>query len=171
MASTLARVATSRGLPDQGRPAERGDGPGTRWRLDAAHAESFEKQRTVLKQVTIQIEEPREPRAWTVTGDEGELQQPSRDVELRGNVVLVSSEGFRLETSRLLWDGERAAGVDGRAGNHHAMGPVVRGQGLESRVAEAPPSRAACARCSTRQARRRAPARRRRAPEDGRMTR
>jgi LPS export ABC transporter protein LptC len=108
---------------------------GTRWRLDAAQAESFEKLgRTVLKQVTIHIEEP--DATWTVTGDEGELQQPSRNVELRGNVVLVSSEGFRLETSKLFW-----AGSEQRAWTNEPVtitrdGAVVRGEGLDADVAE-----------------------------------
>jgi len=108
---------------------------GTRWRLDAAHAESFEKQgRTVLKQVTIHIEEP--DATWTVTGDEGELQQPSRDVELRGNVVLVSSEGFRLETSRLFWHANEQRAWTDEPVTIVRDGAVVRGEGLNAHVAE-----------------------------------
>jgi LPS export ABC transporter protein LptC len=108
---------------------------GSRWRLDAAHAESFEKQgRTVLKQVTIHIEEP--DATWTVTGDEGELQQPSRDVELRGNVVLVSSEGFRLETTRLFWQANEQRAWTDEPVIITRDGAVVRGQGLDAHVAD-----------------------------------
>jgi LPS export ABC transporter protein LptC len=88
----------------------------------------------VLKQVTIHIEEP--DATWTVTGDEGELQQPSRDVELRGNVVLVSSEGFRLETTRLFWQAsEQRAWTDDPV-TITREGAVVRGQGLNAHVAD-----------------------------------
>ena len=68
-----------------------------------------------MKKVTIKVDQrPRatSARSWTVTGDEGDLNQETKDVELRGNVVLVSSDGLRLETERLRWDGRGAARVD-----------------------------------------------------------
>lgn len=108
---------------------------GARWHLDAEYGEIFEDQgKTVMRKVTIRIEEP--TRAWTVSGDEGDLAQGTKDVELRGNVVLVSSDGLRLETSRLNW-----AAADRRAWTDEAVtiykgGAVVRGQGFESRVAQ-----------------------------------
>ena len=78
---------------------------GVRWQLEADQAEAYEQAgKTVLRKVRIKIEEPE--RSWTVTGDEGELVQATKDVTLKGNVVLVSSDGLRLETTLLRWDAE-----------------------------------------------------------------
>jgi len=57
-------------------------------------------------------------------------------VELRGNVVLISSDGLRLETDKLRWDaeGQRAWTEDPVV--IYRSGAVVRGVGFESKVAE-----------------------------------
>lgn len=108
---------------------------GVRWTLDADQAEAYEDLgRTTLRRVRISIEEP--GRRWTVTGDEGELIQKSKDVELRGGVVLVSSDGLRLETERLRWTAhEQRAWTDGPV-TVYRSGAVVHGRGLDARVAE-----------------------------------
>jgi LPS export ABC transporter protein LptC len=105
------------------------------WQLDADQAEAFEQAgRTVLRKVRIGIDEP--GRTWTVTSDEGEMTQASKDVELRGNIVLISSDGLRLETTRLRWAAaEQRAWTDDPVTVFRA-GAVVKGQGLEARVGE-----------------------------------
>jgi LPS export ABC transporter protein LptC len=106
-----------------------------RWRLDAERADSFPGTgKTLLRKVTIGLEEP--DRSWKATSDEGELVQETRDVELRGNVVLVSSEGLRVETTILRW-----ANAEGRAWTEQPVtiyrsGGVVKGTGLETRPSE-----------------------------------
>jgi len=111
------------------------DRAGGRWQLDAEYGEIFEGQgRTVMKKVTIRINQP--TRVWTVSSDEGELARDTRDVELRGNVVVVTSDGLRLETDRLNW-----TAAEQRAWTDHPVtirrdGVEVRGQGFESRVNE-----------------------------------
>jgi LPS export ABC transporter protein LptC len=106
-----------------------------RWSLDAERAESFPGTgKTFLRKVTIGVEEP--TRRWKVTSDEGDLVQDTRDVELRGNVVLVSSDGLRVETTILRW-----ANADGRAWTEQPVtiyrsGGVVTGTGLEARPSE-----------------------------------
>ena len=108
---------------------------GVRWQLDADQAETFEQVgRTVLKKVRIGIEEP--GRTWTVTGDEGEMVQESKNVELRGLVVIVSSDGLRLETTRLYWAGEDQRAWTDEPVTLYRSGAVVKGQGLEARVSE-----------------------------------
>ena len=105
-------------------------GGGYRWRLDAERAESFPGTgKTLLRKVTIGIEEP--GRRWKVTSDEGDLIQDTRDVELRGNVVLLSSEGMRVETTVLRW-----MNADGRVWTAEPVtiyrsGGVVKGTGLD----------------------------------------
>ena len=106
-----------------------------RWSLDAEQAESYPGTgKTVLRKVTIGVDEP--GRRWKVTSDEGDLVQETRDVELRGKVVLVSSEGLRVETTVLRW-----SNADGRAWTDQPVtiykgGGVVKGSGLEARPNE-----------------------------------
>lgn len=108
---------------------------GTRWQLDAEEAEVFEEAgRTSLRSIVITVED--RGQTWTVTGEEGDLLRASKDVELRGNVVVVASDGLRLETERLRWDGSAE-----RAWTHDPVtlyrpGAVVEGRGLEARIGE-----------------------------------
>lgn len=105
------------------------------WRLVADQAEIFEREgKTLMRNVKITIEEP--DRSWTVTGDEGHLLDATKDVELRKNVVLVSTDGFRLETETLSWRAKER-----RVWTTHPVtifrdGAVVRGQGLDAWIAE-----------------------------------
>lgn len=113
---------------------------GSRWQLDAEYSETFEEKNTTsMKKVTIKVDQPSSAtsaRSWTVTGDEGDLNQETKDVELRGNVVLVSSDGLRLETERLRWDAEAQRAWTTEPVTIYRSGAVVRGTGFESRVAE-----------------------------------
>jgi LPS export ABC transporter protein LptC len=108
---------------------------GVSWQLQADQAEAYEKEgKTLLRKVRILINEP--DRSWTVTSDEGEMTQASKDVELRGNVVLISSDGLRLETVRLRWDaGAKRAWTD-ESVVLRQKGAVVHGTGLDARVGE-----------------------------------
>jgi LPS export ABC transporter protein LptC len=108
---------------------------GTRWQLDAEQAEVFESAgRTSLRKVVITVED--KGRTWTVTGDEGDLVQAEKDVELRGNVVVVSSDGLRLETSRLRWDGRAERAWTDASVTLHQPGAVVTGRGLDARISD-----------------------------------
>ncbi len=108
---------------------------GVRWQLEADQAEAYEQAgKTVLRKVRIRIQEPE--RSWTVTGDEGELVQATKDVMLKGNVVLVSSDGMRLETSRLRWDADNRRAWTDEPVTVYDKGAVVKGTGLDARVGE-----------------------------------
>jgi LPS export ABC transporter protein LptC len=108
---------------------------GVSWKLDADEAQVFDRAgKTIMRNVTITIEQP--GRSWTVTGREGDLEQATKDVELRGNVVLVSSDGLRLETRVLRWDAEERRAWTTEAVTVFRAGVVVRGQGLEARIAD-----------------------------------
>ncbi len=105
------------------------------WQLDAAEGEMFEDQgKTLMRKVTIRINEPE--RAWTVTGDEGDLLRDSKDVELRGHVVVVSSDGLRIETDRLNWAAKEERVWTDQPVTIRRNGVIVRGRGFESRVKE-----------------------------------
>jgi len=107
----------------------------TRWQLDAEYGEIFEDQgRTTMKKVVVRVEEP--ARVWTVSADEGDMLRDSKDVELRGNVILETSDGLRLETSRLAWTAKDQRAWTDRPVTIYRSGITVRGQGFESRVNE-----------------------------------
>jgi LPS export ABC transporter protein LptC len=77
---------------------------GVRWRLKAEQALVFEEEgRTALKRLSVTMIE--RDRTWTIVGEEGDLFQRTSNVEIRRNVVLTSSDGLRLETSVLRWQG------------------------------------------------------------------
>lgn len=77
---------------------------GVKWRLKAAQALVFEGEgRTALERISVHVFE--RDRTWTIVGDEGDLFQETGNVELRRNVVLTASDGLRLETSVLRWQG------------------------------------------------------------------
>jgi len=108
---------------------------GSRWQLDAALAESFQAEgRTTLKKVTIRVDHPN--RSWTVTADEGDLVDNSKDVDLRGNVVLTTNDGLRLETRRLRWAAAEQRAWTDEPVTIYRPGAVVRGSGFESWAAD-----------------------------------
>ena len=73
-----------------------------RWKLVADQAEIFEGEgRTGLRRPVVDIRQP--SRSWRVRGDEGDVMQRTKDIEVRNHVVLVSDDGLRLETSVLRW--------------------------------------------------------------------
>lgn len=118
----------------QVRLQELGSG-GSHWRLVADQAEIFEREgKTLMRKVTITIEEP--SRTWTVTGEEGDLIDATKDVEIRKNVVLVSSDGIRLETETLRWEAKERRVWTTDPVTIFRDGAVVKGQGLDTWMAD-----------------------------------
>ena len=106
-----------------------------RWSLDAERAESFPGTgKTLLRKVMIGVEES--GRKWKVTSDDGDLTQETRDVELRCRVVLVSSEGLRVETTVLRWSNAEGRVWTDQPVTIYKGGGVVKGTGLEARPNE-----------------------------------
>ncbi len=106
-------------------------GGGSHWRLVADQAEVFQGQgKTLMRNVRITIEEP--SRTWTVTGDEGDLIDATKDVEIRKNVVLVSSDGLRLETDTLRWEAKERRVWTTDPVTIFREGAIVRGRGLDA---------------------------------------
>jgi len=111
------------------------EGRDARWQLDAEYGEIFEDQgRTTMRKVVVRVEEP--ARVWTVSADEGDMLRDSKDVELRGNVILETNDGLRLETSRLAWTAKEKRAWTDRPVTIYRSGITVKGQGFESRVNE-----------------------------------
>jgi LPS export ABC transporter protein LptC len=87
---------------------------------------------TQLRKLVANIYE--RERAWTIVGDEGELDRNTRNVEVRHNVIVTSDDGLRLETAVLRWE---AAGKRLWTDTPVILsrnGSVVRGSGLEVRM-------------------------------------
>lgn len=105
------------------------------WHLTAKQAEVFEQEgRTRLREVAVSVQEPE--RSWTVNGDEGDLFPRRHDLEIRSNVIVTSSDGLRLETSRLRWTGsEKRLWTDTPVTITNPSG-VIRGSGLEINMTE-----------------------------------
>src|SRR5207245_3512592 len=72
----------------------------------------------------------------TIVGEEGDLFQATKNLEIRKNVVLTSSDGMRLETSVLRWQGaEKRLWTDAPVRLSRG-GAVADGSALEVRMAE-----------------------------------
>ena len=75
-----------------------------RWQLRADQALVFEQEgKTLLRNVAVDVKE--RGRSWSIVGEEGELFDNSKNFEVRKNVVLTASDGLRLETTVLRWQG------------------------------------------------------------------
>src|SRR5947207_3470917 len=78
---------------------------GVRWRLRAEQALMYEQEgRTNLRNLTVRVFQ--KDRSWTILGDEGDLDQKSKNVEVRKNVVITSSDGLRMDTNVIRWDAD-----------------------------------------------------------------
>jgi LPS export ABC transporter protein LptC len=106
-----------------------------RWTLDADQAEVFDRdQKTVMKKVVIKVFT--KDSTWTVTGDQGTLDNQTHDVSLEGNVVVNSSDGLTLKTTELAWrNGDRNLLTDA-AVEITRTGTTIQGRGLDVRMAE-----------------------------------
>ena len=78
---------------------------GVRWRLRAEQALMYQQEgRTNLRNLTVRVYQ--KDRSWTILGEEGDLDQRSKNVEIRKNVVITSSDGLRMDTSLIRWDAD-----------------------------------------------------------------
>jgi LPS export ABC transporter protein LptC len=79
-----------------------------RWTLNADQAEVYDQKGiTVMRKVVIQVFS--RDGDWTITSDEGTLDNNRRDVTLTGDVVIRSSDDLEMRTPTLTWNNERRA--------------------------------------------------------------
>jgi len=106
-----------------------------RWTLDAEQAEVFDKnQRTVMKKVVVKVFS--KDAVWTVTADEGTLDNDKRDVSVQGNVVVTSNDGLRITTPELSWRNEARHLYTEQAVEIKRPGTTITGRGLDVRMKE-----------------------------------
>jgi LPS export ABC transporter protein LptC len=106
---------------------------GLRWRLKAEQALMYDKAgQTQLRKLVANIYQGE--RAWTIVGEEGDLDRSTNNVEVRRNVVLTSNDGLRLETDVLRWEAALKRLWTDTPVVITRDGSVVRGSGLDVRI-------------------------------------
>jgi LPS export ABC transporter protein LptC len=111
------------------------EGKGVRWRLKADQALMYDEA-GVTKLQRVHANVYQRDRAWTIVGDEGDLDQRTNNVVLRRNVVVTSDDGLRLETSVLRWEAARKRLWTDAPVILSKNGSVVRGSALDVLMAE-----------------------------------
>ena len=108
---------------------------GVRWRLKAELALMFDKAgQTLLRKVVANVYQ--RERSWTIVGEEGELDRATNNVQVRGNVVVTSNDGLRLETAVLRWEAEAKRLWTDTPVTLTRNGSIVLGSGLDVRMAD-----------------------------------
>jgi LPS export ABC transporter protein LptC len=111
------------------------DAKGVRWRLKAEQALMFDKAgQTQLRKLVANIYQ--RERSWTIVADEGDLDRATNNVEVRRNVLVTSNDGLRLETAILRWESKDKRLWTDTPVTLTRNGSVVRGTGLDVRMAE-----------------------------------
>jgi LPS export ABC transporter protein LptC len=114
---------------------EEEESSGVRWQLIADQALIYDKEgRTALRKPNIRVLE--RDRSWTVVGEEGDLYQDSKDVEIRRNVVLTSDDGLRIETTVLRWQAHDKRLWTDVPVRIFRDGTVIDGKGLDVQMDE-----------------------------------
>ncbi|MBD3236711.1 MAG: LPS export ABC transporter periplasmic protein LptC [Candidatus Eisenbacteria bacterium] len=105
-----------------------------RWRLVADSALAFAgDERTLLRGVAVSFyDEQGERVRSTLTAREGEVDEKRGDLLARGDVVVITDEGHRLETERLRWDSERGKVISQQFVRLTKGGSVITGVGIET---------------------------------------
>jgi LPS export ABC transporter protein LptC len=106
-----------------------------RWKLKADQAEVYDQKGiTLMRKVVIQVFS--KDGDWTVTSDEGTLDNNRRDVTLTGNVVIKSSDGLEMRTKTLSWNNEQRALATDDPVEISREGTTITGKGLSVNMQE-----------------------------------
>jgi LPS export ABC transporter protein LptC len=74
------------------------------WELEATSAQQYQDQNVMmLKDVKVTFY-AKEGRYFVITGKQGKVYQDSKNMELVGDVVLTSSDGYSLKTQSVTYD-------------------------------------------------------------------
>lgn len=106
-----------------------------RWTLNADQAEVYDQKGiTVMRKVVVQVFS--RDGDWTVTSDEGTLDNNRRDVSLKGNVIIRSSDGLEMRTATLGWNNEQRALATDDDVQISREGTTITGKGLSVQMKE-----------------------------------
>jgi len=71
------------------------------WELEAKTIYQYQGQNILLLEDVKVIYYAKDGRSFTLSGDKGKVHQDSKDMELVGNVLLTSTDGYRLKTQSM----------------------------------------------------------------------
>jgi len=110
------------------------EGGRVRWELTADSAMSYgEKERTQLWVVRIEFHDAEtESLRSTLTAREGEIDPRTEALLARGNVIVTTREGRRLETEELRWDPQRSKVLSDLPVRLTKGSSVITGTGIEA---------------------------------------
>lgn len=105
----------------------------TQWTLYAKQAATF-TARDLVTARTLRIDffGPDQRKTSTLVAREGELYQRSRDMLARGQVVLQTTEGWRMSTEELTFSNRRNLILSDRRVRVEKEGSVLEGVGFQS---------------------------------------
>jgi LPS export ABC transporter protein LptC len=109
---------------DQGRP---------QWTLYARYAATYQaKNLVVARDVRVDFFDDKGARSSELTARQGEIQQQTRDMTARGNVVMQTTEGTRMTTELLNFSNTRQQITSDRLVRVERDGDVLEGTGFAS---------------------------------------
>lgn len=111
---------------DEGKP---------QWKLYARYAATYNARNVVVaRSIRVDFFDEKGTKSSELTAREGEIQQQTRDMTARGNVVLQTTEGTRMSTEELHFLNKRQKVVspDDQMVRVERNGDVLTGYGFES---------------------------------------
>ncbi len=74
------------------------------WELEAKSIQQYQDQNMMLLEEVKVIFFTKEEKSFIISGNQGKVYQDSKNMELVGDVVLTSSDGYRLKTHSISYD-------------------------------------------------------------------
>ena len=105
----------------------------TQWKLFAKHAATYQARDLVTaRTLTIDFFDEKGLQSSELKADAGELYQRTRDMIARGNVVLVTTEGWRMSTEEMHFLNSHRKITSDKLVRVEKEGTVLEGVGFES---------------------------------------
>lgn len=73
------------------------------WELEAKTLHQYQGENLLLLKEVKVVYYAKDGRSFTLIGNEGKVHQGSRDMELAGDVLLTSNDGYRLKTQSVTY--------------------------------------------------------------------
>jgi len=71
------------------------------WELEAKAIHHYQSENVLMLEDVKVIYYAKDGRTLTLSGNQGKVHQTSKDMELSGNVILTSTDGYRLKTQSI----------------------------------------------------------------------
>jgi LPS export ABC transporter protein LptC len=74
------------------------------WELEAQAIRQYQEENILLLEDVKVIYYAKDGRSFTISGNRGKVHQDSKNMELVGNVVLISTDGYQLRTESMSYE-------------------------------------------------------------------